>query len=49
LSIQYLQEKGQTWEKTTELKGELMRSETELQNCKCELEETKAQLKLQQM
>jgi len=26
-----------------------MRSETELQNCKCELEETKAQLKLQQM
>lgn len=47
LSDEIQQEKEQSWEKITQLKGELMRNDTELKICQCELEETKTQLKLQ--
>ncbi|XP_060570209.1 mitotic spindle assembly checkpoint protein MAD1-like [Ruditapes philippinarum] len=47
LSDEILQEKEQSREKITQLKRDMMRNETELKICSCELEETKAQLKLQ--
>ncbi|XP_045214244.1 mitotic spindle assembly checkpoint protein MAD1-like isoform X1 [Mercenaria mercenaria] len=47
LSDEIQQEKEQSWEKITQLKSEMMRNDTELKICTCELEETKAQLKLQ--